>query len=103
MSSLSSRPTPPSVIALQAVARARSAQNEPAVPSAAQCRRRSPYAVERYPTAGEAVRLVGFDKDGLEVIVDITIPRHRFKPNTMAKLQRWMMAEDQATPPLSLI
>lgn len=73
------------------------------MPSAPESRRRSSYAVERYPAAGQAVRLVGFDSDGLEVMVDITIPRHRFKSTTMAKLQRWMMAEDQATPPLSLV
>lgn len=86
------------------LAEARSKQNVLDVSNVApEPRRRSPYAVERYPAAGQAVRLVGFDREGLEVMVDITIPRHRFKANTMAKLQRWMMAEDQTTPPLSLI
>lgn len=58
-------------------------------------RKRTPYAVERYPAARGWVRLIGYDQRG-DFAVDVTMPATRFTDRTCAKMRLWLMDEAKA-------
>lgn len=65
-------------------------------------RQREPYAVERFPAAPGFVRLVGYDRHG-EFMVEFTIPARKYSARVPDKFRKWLEANDDGAPTLSLI
>lgn len=96
---MSLRDMSPGAAALVARAASDRASNRPAATST---RRRPPYAVERHPATAGSILLIGFDGRG-DVMVELRLPVSRFSAGTIDRMRRWMMQNDDATPPVTLV
>lgn len=93
MSSLSSRPTPPSVIALQAVARARSSQDSPAVSSTLPFVQHDDPRVRAIPSPNGTIRIVGTTLAG-EWVAEHSCKADRFGERHILAMRREVMREE---------
>lgn len=66
------------------------------------CRRRDPYAIERFPSVNGAILLVGYDGRG-EVMLELRIPATKYSERTVDKMRRWLKVNDEAPPPLGIV
>lgn len=96
MSSLPSRPTPPAVIALEAVARARSSQNAPAVPTALPFVRTDSPRVQIVASPNGTVRIVGQTLAG-DWVAEHTCKASRFSERHIVAMEREVLREESLT------